>query len=108
MRIMKLQLRMQQKWMVPVVVAAIAVILVINIYHHQMMNRVAESGKITPAEDAAQSVPQQERPGSVPQNYSLYSWINLAIIPLLLSWFCFLIRSSFSISLGCKVIVIRL
>jgi len=75
MRIMKLQLRMQQKWMVPVVVASIAVILVINIYHHQMMNRVAESGKITPAEDAAQSVSQQERPGSVPQNYSLYSWM---------------------------------
>jgi len=72
---MKLQLRMQQKWMVPVVVASIAVILVINIYHHQMMNRVAESGKITPAEDAAQSVSQQERPGSVPQNYSLYSWM---------------------------------
>jgi PAS domain S-box-containing protein len=64
-------LRMQHKWMLPVIVAAMVVILVTSIYHHQMMDRVAETRK----DDATQVASQPEPSESLGENYSFYTWM---------------------------------
>jgi len=75
MRLFNIPLRMQQKWMLPVILSAIAVVLMLSIYHYNVADRVAETEKIRSGEDEAVIASQEKEIESALENYTLYSWL---------------------------------
>ena len=68
-------LKMQHKWMLPVVLAALAVILMISLYHHQMLERHLENTTTASGQDGMEVTSAQEKTETVPENYTFYSWV---------------------------------
>mgnify|MGYP001128647005 FL=1 len=68
-------LKMQHKWMLPVVLAAIAVVLITSLYHHQMLDRHLKDTTPAPGTDGMEVTSTQEKTETVPENYTLYSWV---------------------------------